>query len=130
MKKGGRKCQPPLRRTSFPTRSGWESELENSLYVSRSPPTAPTTPRACSRAQVRDREHQLARPGLSRGGPGRAQHLRGGGHKRRVVGHGRLQANGLRDGLRAVFFGFTTGGYWARGICVKKRDWIVGEQAG
>lgn len=50
------------------------------------------------------RQQPLVRPGLSRGGPGRAQHLRGGGHKRRVVGHGRLQANGLRDGLRTVFF--------------------------
>ena len=30
-----------VRRTSFPTRSDWESELENSLYVSQAPPTAP-----------------------------------------------------------------------------------------
>lgn len=36
--------------------------------------------------------------------------LRRRGHKGSVVGHGRLQANGLRDGLRAVFFGFTMGG--------------------
>jgi len=61
-------------------------------------------------AQVRDREHPLIRLGLARSRPGRAQYLRGRGHKGRVVGHGRLQANGFRDGLRAVFLGFTMGG--------------------
>lgn len=64
-------------------------------------------------AQFRDREHPCIRLGLPRSPSGRAQHLRGRGHKGRVVGHGRLQANSLRDGLLAVFFGFTTGEYLA-----------------
>ena len=82
-----------------------------------------------SGSQVHQREHALAGPRFRCGCSGQTQNFRRGFRKGRVIGGGRLQANGLRhlvrglEGLKLFFFGTHLGG---RLRCRRKRVNQVG----